>query len=619
MCGIVGFIGPKDHGMLQGMFEAIKHRGPDQKGEAEFDQCSLAHARLSIIDLSEAGRQPMSTKDGRYHLVYNGEIYNYRELRTRYEKEGWKFQSTSDTECLLASIALHRLDDLADFHGIFAFVVWDEKEKIAYAARDRMGIKPLFMSRVGERTVFASELPAILGLKNDWHKNRRSRSAYFTIGYVPGPETMIEGIESVEHGVLLRLTANGLRPTAKSYLPSAVSRQLSAVSFSDAVDQTRTLVDATVANQLVSDRPIGVFLSGGLDSTVVLSSMRKAQPHAQIKTFTTRFSHETNDPKFNRDAELAQIIAKQYGCEHFEITVGTDDVIRESSTIARHLGQPHANHAVPALDAAARLAQEHVPVILSGDGGDESFGGYERYRLYATWGKRLASSFVRATIGGLIGLRLVRRDLEDLARANTEAARMLFFHAASLSNRKRLFGRAIDDGVVVEKWMSLLKNMSSRDHVSRFMELDRATWLCDDAFVRSDRLTMAHGIELRVPLTDDAIVDFAASLPREYHVTAHETKRLWRAAFNDRLPAEASNEAKRGWFPPTAKWYREGLHDWAEEILEDAIRTHDWMNGPEIRACWKNHLERRSYHLPEIQAIIGYQLWWREFGNRISQ
>ena len=617
MCGIAGFIGPKNPELLREMFESIKHRGPDQRGEFESDTCSLTHARLSIIDLSEAGRQPMTTSDGRFTVVYNGEIYNYRELRTRYEKEGWHFQSGSDTECLLASAALHGLDDLGDFHGIFAFVVWDAKERIAYAARDRMGIKPLFIATVGERTAFASEIPALLHLKKDWHINTKARSAYFSVGYVPGPETIVQGIESVEPGNILRITDYGLRIESKKY---AIRNPQSAIapSFRDAVEQTRTLVDTTVANQLVSDRPIGVFLSGGLDSTVVLSAMRKAQPGAHIKTFTTRFSHETNDPKFNRDAELAKIIAKQYDCEHFEMTVGTEDVMRESSMIARHIGQPHANHAVIAVLAAAQLAHEHVPVVLAGDGGDESFGGYERYRLYASWGKLLQSGFVRGFFNTAIRLHLLRRDLEDLSRGKSEAARMLFFYTAPLFRRKELFGQAIDDGVVIQKWTELLQVSTIHDPVARFMALDRRTWLRDDAFMRSDRLTMAHGLELRVPLTDDAIVDFAASLPREYHVTAKETKRLWRAAFHDRLPAEASNEAKRGWFPPTAKWYREGLRGWAEEILEDAIKTHDWMNGQAIRVCWKNHLEGRSYHLPEIQSIIGYQLWWREFSRHLA-
>lgn len=616
MCGFAGFVGPRDPVLLDRMGERVRHRGPDQEGVFADDGCSLAHKRLSIIDLSEAGRQPLTSTDGRFVVAYNGEIYNYRELRERYRLLGWRFRTNTDTECLIASAALNGLKDLEDFHGMFSFALWDTKEGVCYVARDRMGIKPLYVAEVGDRIAFGSEIPSLLPLKEKWSLDTEARAMYLTVGYVPGPRTMFQGIRSLEPGRLFSVrNREGLKEIHRFEGFSAAPK---AHSFTEAASVLRETTDRIVADQMVSDRPVGLFLSGGLDSTVVLSAMRAAKPGAVLKTFTTRFQHESGDPKFNRDADLARATAERYGCEHAEIEVSPEDVIRESAAIAHHLGQPHANHSVPALDAAARLASKEVPVILSGDGGDESFGGYERYRLFAASAAVLGNTPLRAITRTLSRLHPRGKSWGDLLGASDEASRLLTFHATSRARRKALFGAGMNDAPLVSLWQERLSEVSATDPVSRFMALDRAGWLRDDAFVRSDRVTMRHGLELRVPLTDDTLVAFAASLPRSFHVTPFETKKLWRAAFADRVSPDVASGEKRGWFPPTAKWFRTGLKDWLNDLVEEAITTHAWMNGDAIRLAIQLHEQGSVYALQELQTIIGYQLWWREYGGVIE-
>ncbi|MFH1078250.1 MAG: asparagine synthase (glutamine-hydrolyzing) [Patescibacteria group bacterium] len=615
MCGFAGFVGMPDADLLGRMEERVRHRGPDQDGRLETAGCSLAHKRLSIIDLSEAGRQPMTTPDGRFTVAYNGEIYNYRELRTRYAAEGWTFRTQTDTECLLASASLHGLRDLGSFHGIFAFALWDRQSRTCFLARDRMGIKPLFVAdAIDGRRGFASEIGVLLELKARWQEDTAARASFLAVGYVPGPATIFRGIASLEPGVLHALKDAGLSVVFDLKEPARLQVDIPSAETSE---RLRRIVDCAVANQLVSDRPVGVFLSGGLDSSVVLSSMRLAQPSGAIKTFTTRFKHNVADPKFNRDAELARLTAERWGCDHHEIEIGPEDVIREADAMAVHLGQPHANHSVVALDAAARLAAPHVPVVLSGDGGDESFGGYDRYRRVAAVAGLLANPRSRSVIQRLVRLHPRGEAWHDLVSAEREAGRLLSFHAPPLALRRTLFGEAADDRPVIARWEELLAATNTTDPVGRFMALDRMAWLRDDAFVRSDRLTMRHGLELRVPLTDDAVVAFAAGIRRSLHVDAFRTKKLWRATFADRCLPEVVSEPKRGWFPPHAKWLRDGLTEWSRDIIEDAIVTHAWMDGQAIRAAFEDHLAKRAYHLQEIWTVVSYHLWWKAHRDRL--
>ena len=615
MCGFAGFVGVRDDALLRKMGEALRHRGPDQDGDFVSDDCSMSHKRLSIIDLSEAGRQPMRSEDGRFTISYNGEIYNYKELRARYEQAGWKFRTQTDTECLIASAALNGLSDLGDFHGMFAFALWDRETNSCILARDRMGIKPLYVAEVEGRFGFASEMGGLLPMRAKWDEDIVSRSMFLAVGYVPGPRTIFEGVQSLEPGRFYTIRNGKLIEGARF---DVWTKPEAPKSRKEAEELLRFIVDGAVAAQTVSDRPVGVFLSGGLDSSVVLSAMRLHQPQGAIKTFTTRFKHHVDDPKFNMDADLARKTAERYGCEHHEIEVGAEDVVANAEAMAKHLGQPHNNSATVAVDAAARLASAHVPVVLTGDGGDELFGGYHRYQLWSWASRVLTNGTTRSLARQLSRFHSKSAEWRDLLSAQNEAARLLTFHALPLERRRALFGDAADDREVLARWNELLSDVKCADPVLRFMALDRATWLRDDAFVRSDRLTMRHGLEARVPLLDDSLISFASVLPRSWLVTARHSKSLWRSTFSDRCLPEVVHGSKRGWITPAAKWLRVGLTDWAREILEEAIQTHSWLNGPALRRAFEDHLASRQYGLIEIWTVIQYQLWWRAHRSYLS-
>lgn len=608
MCGFAGFVGPQNPDLLRKMGEAVRHRGPDQDGEFLSDACSFSHKRLSIIDLSEAGRQPLQTEDGRYTISYNGEIYNYKELRARYEQLGWKFRTQTDTECFLASAALRGLSDLGDFHGMFAFALWDRDSGSCVLARDRMGIKPLYVAEVDGRIGFSSETAGLLPMRETWQEDELSRSMYLAVGYVPGPRTIFSGVQSLEPGRFYTIRNGKLIEGARFDVWPTIETPKSRRA---AEELLREIVDGAVAAQTVSDRPVGVFLSGGLDSSVVLSAMRIHQPQGAIKTFTTRFKHHVDDTKFNIDADLARRTAEKYGCEHYEIEVGAEDVIAQAEGMAKHLGQPHNNSATVAVDAAARLASAHVPVVLTGDGGDELFGGYKRYQLWSWASRVLENGAARSVAKRLSRFHSKSADWEDLLVANDEASRLLTFHALPLKKRQALFGAHASDKIVLDHWRNLLSDLKINDPVLRFMALDRATWLRDDAFVRSDRLSMRHGLEARVPLLDDSLIAFANSLPRSWLVTSRHSKSLWRAAFADRCLPEVVHGSKRGWITPAAKWIRKGLTEWMRDIIEGATNTHNWMNRPAILQAFDDHLSQKKYGLIDLWTVSAYHLWWK--------
>ncbi|MEK7473208.1 MAG: asparagine synthase (glutamine-hydrolyzing) [Patescibacteria group bacterium] len=623
MCGFAGFVGAQDPELLRRMGQAVRHRGPDQEGDFESDPCSFSHKRLSIIDLTEAGRQPLASEDGRFVVAYNGEIYNYKELRVKYEKAGWKFRTQTDTECLLASASLHGLTDLGEFHGMFAFALWDRELGTCFLARDRMGIKPLFVAEIDGRVGFASEVGGLLPMRDAWREDEIARSMYLAVGYVPGPRTIFEGMRNLEPGRLYSIRGPAPYGAGRSGSIHEGPRfdvwpkRDTPRSRAEAEEMLREIVDGAVAAQTVSDRPVGAFLSGGLDSSVVLSAMRIHDPRGTIKTFTTRFKHHVDDPKFNVDADLARRTAERYGCEHYEIEVGAEDVIANAEAMALHLGQPHNNSATVAVDAAARLASKHVPVVLTGDGGDELFGGYRRYQLWSMAGPRITYHVTRSIVR--VGAKFHPRyqDWKDLLDAEDEASRLLTFHALPADRRRALFGDATDDAAVLERWRELLVGVKGGDPVSRFMALDRLTWLRDDAFVRSDRLTMRHGVEARVPLLDDSLISFANGLPRSWLVNARHSKILWRSAFADRCLPEVVHGEKRGWITPAAKWIRVGLKDWMEELIEEAIRDQVWIDGPAVRQAFKDHLSGKRYGLIELWTIAQYQLWRRAYRSHL--
>jgi len=633
MCGINGF-NFKNQELILKMNQLTAHRGPDQTDFWLGDNASLGHNRLSIIDLSEKARQPMWDSERQLAIVYNGEIYNFQELRAELEKK-YQFQSQSDTEVILYAYKEYGVDCLNKFNGIFAFAIWDARKNELFLARDRMGIKPLYyyfepstssgqaphQSKHGTgqaRFIFSSEIKAILAHDVPRAVEPAAFNFYFHVFYVPEPQTMFAGIKKLPAASWLRL--RGPELTVKKYWQVEDFSDLS--SKEEAENKISHLFADAVKRQLVSDRPVGVFLSGGIDSTAVLGAVRDSSSD-RVKTFSVGFDVKMEEEKFNADFLLARETAKHYATDHHELIVRSRDILDNLEKIAWHLDEPNFNPTAGAIFLLAREAKQKVAVVLGGDGGDELFGGYPRYYF-----SRLISLYQKLPARGR---QLVDQAIRSLDRAETadklglppDASRVLAFLSAKppLLNQviapERLNGAAIHE--YFQKTYFLRPPTS--DFEKHFMNLDRQSWLMDESFLRTDKMTMAAGLEERVPILDYRLVELANRLPTSWKLNVwrqtpgnFQGKMIWKKAIGKYLLPHVLEERKRGWFTPMAKWLRdEPLKSLVSEILSPANLQTDYFNAAGVQRIWQDHLSGQQYNLNIIWAIVMWQLWHSRF------
>lgn len=611
MCGINGFTG-SDPSALRRMHAATTHRGPDDEGFFEAPGISLAHNRLSIIDLSPGGRQPITSTDGRYTIVFNGEIYNYRELKSELEKSGEKFKTSSDTEVLLAAFAKWGKDCLPKLNGIFAFAIWDRDQKKLTLARDAMGVKPLYYHWDGKRIAFSSEIKALLELGIPRALDVDAMNSYFRLLYVPAPKTMFRDIYKI--AACSGLTLENEKIELFSW--GKVTEGEAIPFYQDAVAGVRSRVRDAVKRQLVSDRPLGVFLSGGVDSTAVLALMRDIDPSGVIKTFTVGYEQTEQADRYNADARLAALSAKHFGAEHHEHIMTSKDVLGCIEDVAWHMDEPIANHVQTSTYLLAKFAKPTITVALGGDGGDELFGGYPRY-WYASMMDRFshfpaplrssATSLLRAIGRGAIADRLaipagLERHLSFVAQKEAAVSSIL----RSSVNRPH----AVRDALAphfCDVW---------KDEANRLMAADISTWLPDESLARTDKMTMAHGLEERVPLLDADLVAYASRIPSSWKVGSRDQgKRVFIDAVRDLLPSHVLNQEKRAWMSPMAKWIRGPLEPFVREVLSPSYNpeTAALLDFDKLNQLLTDHISKRAYHLNAIWPAVTFQLWWKKF------
>ncbi len=609
MCSINGFTW-SDEALILRMNRVTAHRGPDGTGIFVAQGISLGHNRLSIIDLSEAGAQPMKSRDGRFVITFNGEIYNYKELRA--ELPDYLFKSGSDTEVILASFEKWGEDAFKRFQGIFAFALWDEAQKTLRLVRDPMGVKPLYYHAQGSRLMFASEIKAIL---ENPEVPRRIESlaldCYLRANYVPAPLTMFAGIKKLLPGELLRYK-DGKVEFARYSVPTTPA--LSKAPRHTLAKELLNKVHESVKAQLVSDRPVGLYLSGGVDSSAVLESMTEAQ--GKVETFSVGFDlrEGEQEEKFNADFLLARKTAKHFGATHHEVRISPHEILPLFEEAVVHLDEPISNATVIPMMKLARFAKTRVAVVLGGDGGDELFGGYERYRLSLLSSYyRTLPSVLRSGLDSLVS-SLGKLDtlpgIERFARFHflkEEKLRSLLKPQAYRGDRANTF--------FAERFFSARDEGQSSDAETEFMRADRESWLPDESLMRSDKTAMSAGLEYRVPLLHLPLVDFADTIPREHKVSLFRTKIILKEAFKGRLPDELLRQPKRGWFSPGAKWLRyPEMAMVAREILSPnyADATKELFNWDEVQARLEAHLSG-AYHLTELWAILSLQVWAKKF------
>ena len=644
MCGIAGWLDPSQsrteqerHEIARRMAATIGHRGPDDAGTwSEPEGPTFGHRRLAILDLSQEGHQPMSSASGRFVLSFNGEIYNFRALRATLQAAGYPFRGHSDTEVLVASFDHWGVAAaLQQLNGMFAFSVWDREEQLLHLARDRMGEKPLYYGWVNGHFFFGSELKALRAHPDFVPDIDRGAIALFMRhNYVPAPYSIYKGIRKLPPGHHLVVRNRLMSPATPQPYWRAADSLLAPRSSLSAEENTETLQELlleAVALRMEADVPLGAFLSGGVDSSTVVALMQ-AQSRQPIKTFTIGFE----DPGFN-EAEHAKAIAHHLGTDHTELYVTPSEAMETIPRLPRIYDEPFADSSqIPTL-LISELARRDVKVTLSGDGGDELFGGYTRYFLGRRIWKnmrwlprqaRLLAAGSAAWIANRDGLPWSRIDQSLPSRIGGRSSRSMFRAAADVlqvRDAKHMYLKLVshwrDPALVVisatEPPTPLTGDpaweLRDRDLAEKMMYLDGISYLPDDILTKVDRASMAVSLEARVPLLDHHVVDFAWRLPMEMKMGATQGKIALREVLYRYVPQRLIERPKMGFGVPIGAWLRGPLRAWAEDLLnEDRLRRDGIFVSDEVTRKWREHLSGShdwDYHLWDV---LMFQSWLDE-------
>ncbi len=629
MCGIAGIVS-KTGGLsglhVQPMIDAQQHRGPDAAGVWADEYCALGHRRLSIIDLSEAGRQPMANDDGSVQITYNGEIYNFQSLRAELAALGYRFRTRTDTETILHAYEQWGVACLQKLRGMFAFAIWDRRQRRLFVARDRVGKKPLFYTQAGSRFFFASELQGLLAhAEVPREVLPEALDAYLSYGYVPAPHTGFRNVFKLPpaHFLMLDLAAALPVPKVERYWSLSYEPKLK-LSEAEACAALRAKLTEAVRLRMISDVPIGAFLSGGIDSSIVVGLM--AQHSTQpVKTFSIGFK----EAAYN-ELEHARRIANLWQTEHHEFVVEAD-ALSILPKLVRHYGEPYADSSCVPTFYVAQMTRQHVTVALNGDGGDESFAGYERYlgnrlaeRLRLLPGAVLAAQTMGRLLPDSIDpknrLRNLRRFLLVLAQPMPQryAHWLSYFSEADKQSLYSADFAAQLNGVRRGTWLPELieefcRNYPPGDPVDAALAADVQGYLPFDLLVKVDIATMANSLEARSPLLDQEVMEFAAQLPADMKLRGRNLKHLLKTAFTDLLPPANVNRRKAGFGVPVGQWFRGQLR----ELLRDALLApeavaRNYFKPQTVERLLNEHLERRGDHTFPLWSLLMLELWHRE-------
>lgn len=626
MCGIAGFLSNRTSDqselVLSNMLRSIEHRGPDEEGRLSDGPLAMGMRRLSIIDLAD-GSQPIFDESGRYGIVFNGEIYNYRELRSQLIARGHQLKTHSDTETIVHLFEEFGAGCLEHLRGMFAFAIWDNREKSLFIARDRLGIKPLYFSTSPGIFVFGSEIKSLLlhpAVRRDL--DLTALSQYLSLKYVPAPRTMFAGIQSLEPGHWLRVK-DGVIETKQRYwdLPFADKLtgdhgQMKQRSDADYEDELLALLRESVGLHLRSDVPFGAFLSGGLDSSTIVALMTE-QMKTPVKTFSVGFDGEG----LRDELPYAAQVAEAFGCEHHTLKIGSRDFLDLAESVLWHLDQPIADQATIATFMVAKLAREHVKMVLTGEGGDELFAGYARYagEQYSGYFRGLPSPAAKS-------LRYLSERLPGLRRAKIAISALSFRNEAQrFANWFPMFKDDVKHQLFVGQFANLRAGVSDvfADHlarchaanpVDRMLYVDSKLWLVDYLLLRGDKLTMANSLEARVPLLDHKLVEFAAKLPARMKLRRGKSKYILKQVGQRLLPPAIINRKKQGFPIPIEQWLRKEASGMMQDLLSEAtIRRRGYFDPQYVQALQRQHISGFCDHSTELWGLMSFEMWMRRF------
>ena len=626
MCGIHGiyrFDGQQAQAAdLSAMGSITRHRGPDDEGQHLDGACGIAMRRLSIIDLA-GGHQPLSNADGSLWLVCNGEIYNFRELRAELEGRGYRFKTASDCEVLLHLYDAHGDEFVHRLNGMFDFALWDARRRRLLIGRDRLGIKPLYLYQDAHRLAFATEAKALLALPGvSAALDRTSLASYLNLGYVAAPRSLFEGIRKVPPATLLAVEDGALREWRYWRMPDRVT---GGVSEREWIARVRHQLEESVRMQMVSDVPIGAFLSGGIDSSAVVAYMAR-HSEQPIRSYAIGFDGGEAEKLYN-ELPYARRVAELFGTEHHEIVV-RPDVVGLLPRLIWHMDEPLADTAFITTYLVSEFARRDVKVILSGVGGDELFGGYRRYlgghfaerfgRL-PEWSRRLA---MRAAdrlpsdrhSGVLNALRLAKGFLAS-AEMTPDARYRSYVQVLGDDLLDALLidaGRGRDDPLA-----AAFAAAGDHDELNRMLAVDAATQLPDDLLLLTDKMSMAVSLECRVPFLDHALVELAATIPAAAKVPGGRLKHLLKEALAELLPPDILNRSKRGFGTPMGAWLKRELAPMMRELLSPATLRARGLFRPEgVARLMAAHAANRTDATDALLALINLEVWSRIYLDR---
>ena len=621
MCGIYGIIdlagAPVDSGVLAAMGNITRHRGPDDLGLHADGPCAIGMTRLSIIDLS-GGHQPIANEDETLWLVCNGEIYNFRELRAELEVAGHRFRTGSDSETLLHAYEQWGDRFLDRLNGMFGFALWDARRRRLLVGRDRLGIKPIYVHRQGARLVFATEAKAILTLPGfSARVDAAALHSYLQLGYVAAPLSMFEGIRKLPVATMMVIENGQVDERRYWRLPSAVDR---AISEREWIARTREGIARAVRMQMVSDVPIGAFLSGGVDSSAVVAHMARAtgQP---IKTYAIGFEGGAAEDLYN-ELPYARRVAELFGTDHHEIVV-RPDVVGLLPRLLWHMDEPIADSAFITTYLVSEFARRDVTVILSGVGGDELFGGYRRYlgdhyfghfERLPGWVKHRARAVGRALPSDRHSSILNAMRLAKGFLASTELDFEGRYHAYMQLMPESLARRLLRTIPVapVDPIHAAFAHASGDDGLNRMLGVDGATQLPDDLLLLTDKMSMAVSLECRVPLLDHELAEVAAAMPESIKVKGGRLKHVMKAALADVLPADILERKKRGFGTPMGAWLKGQLSGVVDNVLgPESLARRGCFDPRSVAELVAAHRAQREDYTDALSALVNFEIWAR--------
>lgn len=621
MCGIAGFtqfshrFGDQEN--LHQMGESMIHRGPDAGGVFEGDNIGLCHRRLSIIDLSESGNQPMISHDGRYVIAFNGEIYNFQPLREDLKNQGYPFKTHTDTEVLLALYAQAGKGILEKINGMFAFAIWDTENNSLFIARDRIGKKPLYYCRLGNDIVFASELKSMLILP-DIPRDIRVDAVYdfFAYQYIPDPKTIFDNIYKLEPGHYLEIKRDSFNKSQYWDISFANLRQDSEEVLKN---ELHKLIDECTHTRMISDVPLGAFLSGGIDSSGIVATMAN-NSNTPITTCSIGFDEKRFD-----ETEFARRVAAQYQTNHHEFTVH-QHVKEDLKNIVSFFDEPFADPSLVPTFYVSELARQKVTVAIAGDGGDEVFAGYQKYvndhlenKLRSIFPKLLRKKVFPKLCALLSHFEnsLCRRGVSLLTSLSLDPAKGFYVSNSQITD-------TVWDNIINDDTRNLLQDYhpsrittdyytqcDGKDHLAKILYTDMKTYLPGGILVKVDRMSMANSLEVRAPILDFRMIEFAATLPSKLKFNKGEKKYLLKEAFKEDLSNDILYRKKMGFSVPLAEWLRGEIKTLtANTIFNTKGGLCDFFKMDVVRKMWEQHQSGTVDHSIVLWSMLMFQMWW---------